>query len=95
VKHKAASDLNLYYWPESASELYRSNDRRLSAKLLTTSADKGSHVVSVTDCFGRILDFLDHIIALILLLMYCLLHKLFMNALTVDVTLVQKILLQF
>jgi hypothetical protein len=27
-------------WPESAGELYRPNDRRLSAKLLQTFADK-------------------------------------------------------
>jgi hypothetical protein len=46
-------------WPESASELYRPNDRRLSAKLVTTFADRGSHVVSVTDPCGRILGFLD------------------------------------
>jgi hypothetical protein len=31
----------------------------LSAKLVPTFADKGSHVVSVTDIYGRILGFLD------------------------------------
>jgi hypothetical protein len=46
-------------WPESASELYRPNDRRLSAKLVSTFADRGCHVVSVTDPYGRILGFLD------------------------------------
>jgi CBS-domain-containing membrane protein len=46
-------------WSESASELYRPSDRRFSAKLLTTFADKGCHVVSVTDPYGRILGFLD------------------------------------
>jgi hypothetical protein len=46
-------------WSESASELYRPSDRRLSAKLLPTFADRGCHVVSVTDPYGRILDFLD------------------------------------
>jgi hypothetical protein len=46
-------------WPESASELYRPSDRRLSAKRLPTFADKECHVVSVTDPFGRILGFLD------------------------------------
>jgi hypothetical protein len=46
-------------WSESASKLYRPSDRRLSAKLLPTCADKGCHVVSVTDPYGRILDFLD------------------------------------
>jgi hypothetical protein len=33
---------------ESASELYRPSDRRLSAKWLPTFADRGCHVVSVT-----------------------------------------------
>jgi hypothetical protein len=28
-------------WPESASELYRPSDRRLSAKLVSTLADGG------------------------------------------------------
>jgi hypothetical protein len=46
-------------WSESASELYRPSDRRLSAKRLPTFADKECHVVSVTDPFGRILGFLD------------------------------------
>jgi hypothetical protein len=36
-------------WPESASELYRPSERRLSAKLVLTHADTGCHVVSVTD----------------------------------------------
>jgi hypothetical protein len=44
---------------ESASELYRPSDRRLSAKWLPTFADTGCHVVSVTDPWGRILGFLD------------------------------------
>jgi hypothetical protein len=42
-------------WPESASELYRPSDRRLSAKLVLTFVDRGCHVVSVTDLYGRIL----------------------------------------
>jgi hypothetical protein len=46
-------------WPESASELYRTSDRRLSAKLMQTFADRGFGVVSVTDPYGRILWFLD------------------------------------
>jgi hypothetical protein len=45
-------------WSESVSELYRLSDRRLSAKLVPTFADRGCHVVSVTDHYGRILDFL-------------------------------------
>jgi hypothetical protein len=44
-------------WPESASELYRQSDRRLSAKWLPTFAERGCHVVSVTDPYGRILGF--------------------------------------
>jgi hypothetical protein len=48
---------------QSASELYRPNDRRLSAKwlpiLYQIFTDKGCHVVSVTDPYGRILGFLD------------------------------------
>jgi hypothetical protein len=43
-------------WSESASELYRPSDRRLSAKQLPTCADGGCHVVSVTDPSGRILS---------------------------------------
>jgi hypothetical protein len=46
-------------WLESASELYRPRDRRLSAKLVPTFADRGCRVVSVTDPQGRILGFLD------------------------------------
>jgi hypothetical protein len=47
-------------WSQSASELYRPSDRRLSAKLVPTSfADRGCHVVSVTNPYGRILGFLD------------------------------------
>jgi hypothetical protein len=37
----------------------RPNDRSLSAKWLPTVADRGCHVVSVTDPYGRILGFLD------------------------------------
>jgi hypothetical protein len=46
-------------WSESASELYQPSDRRFSAKWLPTFAEKGCHVVSVTDPSGRILGFLD------------------------------------
>jgi hypothetical protein len=45
-------------WAESASELYQPSDGRLSAKLVPTFAGRGSHVVSVTDPYGRILGFL-------------------------------------
>jgi hypothetical protein len=44
--------------PDSASELYRLSDRRLSAKLAPTFADRGCDVVSVTDPYGSILGFL-------------------------------------
>jgi hypothetical protein len=46
-------------WSESASELHRPSDRRLSAKSLPTFADRGRYVVTVTDPYGRILGFLD------------------------------------
>jgi hypothetical protein len=46
-------------WSESSSEIYRPSDRRLSAKWLPTFANRGCHVVSVTDPYGRILGFLD------------------------------------
>jgi hypothetical protein len=46
-------------WSESASELYRPSDRRLSAKWLPTCADRRCHMVSVTDPSGRISRFSD------------------------------------
>jgi hypothetical protein len=46
-------------WPESTSELQRPSVRRLLAKLQPTFADRGCHVVSMTDPYGRILRFLD------------------------------------
>jgi hypothetical protein len=51
----------IYYipWPESANELYRPSDRRLSAKLVPIFADKGCHVLSVKDPYGRNLGLLD------------------------------------
>jgi hypothetical protein len=44
-------------WSESVSELCRPSDRRLSAKWLPTFADRGCHVVSVTDPYGHIFRF--------------------------------------
>jgi hypothetical protein len=44
---------------ESASELYRSSDRRRSAKLVLTLADRGCHMVSATSPSDRNYDFLD------------------------------------
>jgi hypothetical protein len=46
-------------WPESANELDRPNDRRLSSKVVPTFAEKRCHVVSATDFHDRILGFLD------------------------------------
>jgi hypothetical protein len=46
-------------WPESASELYRTSDRRLSANLVPAFADRGCQVVSVTDPYSLILGFLN------------------------------------
>jgi hypothetical protein len=46
-------------WPELTSELYRLSDRCLFAKLVPTFADRGCHVVGVTDPHGRVLGFLD------------------------------------
>jgi hypothetical protein len=46
-------------WPQSAWALYLPKDRRLSAKLVPTFADRECHVVSVTGFYGRILSFLD------------------------------------
>jgi hypothetical protein len=45
--------------PYSTSELYRPSDRRLSAKLVRTFADRGCRTVSATFLYARILDFLD------------------------------------
>jgi hypothetical protein len=60
IKHTLVSLTYLLTpWPYSASELYRPSDRRLSAKLVPTSADRGCHVVRVIDPYGRILGFLD------------------------------------
>jgi hypothetical protein len=57
--HQANYHTTTTPWPETASELYRPSDRRLSAKLAPTFADRGCDVVSVTELYGRILGFLD------------------------------------
>jgi hypothetical protein len=44
---------------QSASELYRSSDRRRSEKLAPTLADRGCHVVSAASPSDRNFDFLD------------------------------------
>jgi hypothetical protein len=46
-------------WPESASELYRPSDRRLSEKLVPTFAVTECRVVSATDPYSRNIYFLD------------------------------------
>jgi hypothetical protein len=46
-------------WPESASELYLPSDRRLSEELAPTFAERGCHVVSLTDPCCLNLSFLD------------------------------------
>jgi hypothetical protein len=56
---KIKVSINQCLWPESASDLYQPSDRRLSAKLVPTLADKRCHVVSVTDPYGHNLGFLD------------------------------------
>jgi hypothetical protein len=60
-KNYTNDDVLKYFfpWPESTSELYRPSDRGLSAKLIPTFMDRECHVVSLTDPYGRILDFLD------------------------------------
>jgi hypothetical protein len=51
--------LNLLNKEQSASELYRLSDHRLSVKLMPTFVDRECRVVSATDTHGRILGFLD------------------------------------
>jgi hypothetical protein len=46
-------------WSESASELYWPSNHRLSGKLVPAFVDRGYHVVSMTDPYGRIFKFLD------------------------------------
>jgi hypothetical protein len=52
------------------SELYRPSNHRFSAKLQLTFADRGCHVVRVTDPYGRILGFLDRTRIVIVILIY-------------------------
>jgi hypothetical protein len=46
-------------WLQSASEVYWPSDWCFSAKLVPNFADRGYHVVSVTDPYGRNLGFVD------------------------------------
>jgi hypothetical protein len=59
----SSGSCTLFIWTgvhaESASELYRPSDLRLSAKSVPTFADRGCHVVCVTDLYGRIYFILD------------------------------------
>jgi hypothetical protein len=50
---------NSSLWLESASKLYQRSDRSLSAKLALTFVDRGCHMVSVTDPYSHILNFID------------------------------------
>jgi hypothetical protein len=45
-------------WPESASEICRLSERRLSAKLVPNFVDRGCHVVRAMNPHGSILKFL-------------------------------------
>jgi hypothetical protein len=47
----------------SPQENYPLSDRHLSAKLVPTFADRGCHVVSVTDPYGNIPGFLDRLLS--------------------------------
>jgi hypothetical protein len=55
---KHVSLFSITPWPEFASELYRPCDHPLSAKLVPTFSHRGCRVVSATDLYGRIFDFL-------------------------------------
>jgi CBS-domain-containing membrane protein len=57
--HKVQQSTKLNSMSESASELYRPSDRGLSTKLVPTFVDRGCHVVSVTEPYGRNLGILD------------------------------------
>jgi hypothetical protein len=46
---KFGGTLNKIPWPESASELYRPSYCSFSTKLVPTFADRGFHVINVTD----------------------------------------------
>jgi hypothetical protein len=46
-------------WPESMSKPHQPCNHHLSAKLVSTSVEKGCHMVSLTHPYGRILGFLD------------------------------------
>jgi hypothetical protein len=50
---------NLTPWPQSAKELYRASDRRLSAKLVPTFENRRCSVVSEADPYGRNLGLID------------------------------------
>jgi hypothetical protein len=54
---KITKKLNSVAWARERT--FRPSDRLLSAMLVPTFADRGSHVVSATDPYGRNLGFLD------------------------------------
>jgi hypothetical protein len=56
IFNESKTKLNWPPWPESTSE---PSEHLLSVELVPTFANRGCHVVSVTDPYGRILGFLD------------------------------------
>jgi hypothetical protein len=73
----------------SASELYRSSDHHLLAKLMPTFADRGCRMIGATHRHGHIPDFLDlsHYFFLLHAIVYVFLH----NLLNVIVQIANKI----
>jgi hypothetical protein len=59
ISPRQLPSINKTPWFWSASELYRPSDRRLSAKLVPTLADRGCHVVSATKSTAVNFGFLD------------------------------------
>jgi hypothetical protein len=61
LSHSSASNFSGPYFIEvmagNNQHTYRTSDRRLSAKLVPTSVDRGCRLVSATDPYGRILGF--------------------------------------
>jgi hypothetical protein len=67
-------------WPEPARELYRPRDFRLSVTLVPMFADRGCHVVCVTDPYGRILGFLDRTSLTLARLIYSTTHHVLLTS---------------
>jgi hypothetical protein len=58
-KQNIKQENKLLVLSQRANYVYGQSGRRFSASLLPTFADRGCHVISVTDPYGRILGFLD------------------------------------